>query len=75
MNEQALPTSTSRPSLAPLQRRHKPLRNVNIEHAQSLGALERLVLLITDHVGTIGFFLISFTWTVLWLGWNTKINC
>ena len=25
---------------------------------------------ITDRVGTIGFFLIIFFWTVLWLGWN-----
>jgi len=25
---------------------------------------------ITDRVGTMGFFLIIFTWTVLWLGWN-----
>lgn len=70
MNEQASTTSTSLPSLAPLPRRRKPLRNVNIEHAQSLGAMERLALLITDHVGTMGFFLIIFTWTVLWLGWN-----
>jgi len=23
-----------------------------------------------DHVGTMGFFLLIFSWTVLWLGWN-----
>src|SRR6202008_146370 len=27
-------------------------------------------LWITNRVGTIGFFLIIFIWTVLWLGWN-----
>ena len=25
---------------------------------------------ITERVGTMGFFLTIFTWTVLWLGWN-----
>lgn len=25
---------------------------------------------ITKRVGTIGFFFIIFTWTILWLGWN-----
>lgn len=70
MNEQEAAQPTALPSLAALRRRRKPLRNVNTEHAQSLGATERLALLITEHVGTMGFFLIIFTWTVLWLGWN-----
>src|SRR5262249_50288985 len=25
---------------------------------------------ITDHVGTMGFFLAILVWTVMWLGWN-----
>lgn len=70
MNEQESAQSTSLPSLAALRQHRKPLRNVNTEHAQSLGAMERLALLITEHVGTMGFFLLIFTWTVLWLGWN-----
>ena len=33
-------------------------------------ALDRLALWITERVGTMFFFLIIFTWTVLWLFWN-----
>jgi uncharacterized membrane protein len=32
--------------------------------------LDRLAVLITRHVGSMGFFLTIFTWTVLWLFWN-----
>src|ERR1044072_8605024 len=44
--------------------------NVNIKHRESLTELERLALWITKHVGTMGFFLILFTWAVIWLSWN-----
>ncbi|HUB86182.1 MAG TPA: DUF1003 domain-containing protein, partial [Rhizomicrobium sp.] len=36
----------------------------------NLSPLDRLAVWITDRVGTMGFFLIIFVWTVLWLGWN-----
>ncbi|RIH80941.1 hypothetical protein Mlute_02902 [Meiothermus luteus] len=58
------------PKIAELLRRRKPLKNVNQEHQETLSPLERLALWITDHVGSMGFFLIVFTWTVLWLSWN-----
>jgi len=32
--------------------------------------LNRLALWITEHVGTMQFFLVIFAWTVLWLFWN-----
>lgn len=32
--------------------------------------LDRLAVSITEHVGTMVFFLIIFTWTVCWLFWN-----
>ncbi len=32
--------------------------------------MERVALFVTIHVGTFGFFLIIFAWTILWLGWN-----
>ena len=32
--------------------------------------LDRLSCAITESVGTIGFFLVIFVWTALWLGWN-----
>lgn len=54
-----------------LKKLREPIRQVNQEHKQSLSSLERLALWITSHVGTMGFFLIIFTWTLLWLGWNS----
>jgi uncharacterized membrane protein len=38
--------------------------------AAKAGKLDRLALWITEHVGTMGFFLVIFGWTVVWLGWN-----
>jgi CRP-like cAMP-binding protein len=45
-------------------------RNANVVHEQSLSALDRLAIAITDKVGSIGFFLIIAGWTVLWTGYN-----
>jgi len=56
--------------LAELKAHHKPPRNVNKEHAESLSPLDKLAIWITDHVGTMGFFLIIVVWTIFWLGWN-----
>ena len=58
-------------TLEELKKLRKPLPNVNIEHKRSLTTLERLAMWITDRVGTMGFFLIIFSWTVFWLVWNT----
>jgi uncharacterized membrane protein len=49
----------------------KPIKNVNIKHKEILSALEKIAVKVTYHVGSMGFFIIIFTWTVLWLGWNT----
>ncbi len=57
-------------SLEELKKLRKPVRNVNREFRPRLSRLEKLAVWITDHVGTMGFFLIIFTWTVLWLSWN-----
>lgn len=35
-----------------------------------MGRLDRLAVFITDHVGTMGFFLLIFSWTTVWLLWN-----
>jgi uncharacterized membrane protein len=53
-----------------LKKLRKPLRNINIEHKRSLTTLDRLAIWITDRVGTMGFFIIIFSWTLFWLGWN-----
>ena len=54
-----------------LKRVRKPIRNVNVLHKESLSALERFAVKVTDHVGSMGFFIVIFLWTVVWLGWNT----
>jgi len=57
-------------SLAEWRARRKPLRNVNREHQDSLSPLDRFAVAITNRVGTMGFFLLIFGWTILWCGYN-----
>jgi uncharacterized membrane protein len=59
------------PSVHEIRTTRAPVRDVNTEHRDQFTALERLAIWITDHVGTMGFFLVIFTWTIVWLGWNT----
>ncbi len=54
-----------------LNKLRKPIQNVNIKHKESLSALEKIAVKVTDSVGSVGFFLLIFFWTILWLGWNT----
>jgi uncharacterized membrane protein len=54
-----------------LKKLRKPIYNVNVKHRESLSALEKIAVKVTDSVGSMGFFLIIFFWTLLWLGWNT----
>ena len=58
------------PTLKELKALRAPLRNVNAVHADHLSRLERVAVWITDHVGSMGFFLIIFCWTMIWLSWN-----
>jgi len=51
-------------------RRNRPLRNTYTDMMTSLNAPDRLAVWVTEHVGTMGFFLAIFVWTVIWLGWN-----
>ena len=57
-------------SVEELKSQRKPLRNVNKEHKESLSSLDLFAIWITDHIGTMGFFLVIFFWTVIWLGFN-----
>ena len=54
-----------------LKKLRKPITNVNARHRESLSKLEKIAVKVTDGVGSMGFFLIILTWTLLWLGWNT----
>ena len=49
------------------KKRRKLLKTVEIHKPT---ALDRMAIWITDHVGSIGFFIIIFFWTTGWLGWN-----
>jgi uncharacterized membrane protein len=48
----------------------KAPHNVHSEVEENLSPLNKLACWITERVGTMGFFLLIFGWTVLWLGWN-----
>ncbi|HEY2721086.1 MAG TPA: DUF1003 domain-containing protein, partial [Chitinophagaceae bacterium] len=43
----------------------------NKEQKEKYSKLDKVALWITQHVGSMGFFIIIFLWTVVWLGWNT----
>lgn len=57
-------------SLAEFRKHRKAPRNVNKEFNEKLSKMDQFAVWITDHVGTIGFFLLIVVWTTLWLGWN-----
>jgi len=63
MNQQPLP-------LAELKRkRERILKRIQSEK-QKTSALGRVAIWITDHVGSMGFFIIIFCWSACWLSWN-----
>ena len=58
-------------TLTELKQKRKAVKNVNVERKKKLSRLDKMAIWITDHVGSMGFFLIIFGWTFIWLGWNT----
>ena len=63
--------ATAKPkTLEELRKARKPRPNFAEERAKKLGFVDRLAVWITARVGTMGFFLLIFTWTAIWLGWN-----
>jgi len=58
------------PSVADVIAERKPLRNINEEMSKARTKLDEFAVFITEHVGTMGFFLLIAAWTVFWLGWN-----
>jgi uncharacterized membrane protein len=60
-------------SLVPLdenRKRRMPIPDIKIDPRKHLSKLDYLALWITEYVGTMGFFLAIFAWTILWLSWN-----
>ena len=45
-------------------------KNANQLFKTILKESDKFAIWITDKVGTIGFFITIFVWTVCWLGWN-----
>jgi uncharacterized membrane protein len=62
-------SDTARSSLEEIREEH-PLKNTYRETMANLSALDRVAVAITENVGTMGFFLLIFVWTAVWLGWN-----
>ena len=59
------------PTFEEIKQQFKPIRNSNIQHNEKLSRINKIAIWITEHVGSMGFFLIIFLWTIIWLGWNT----
>jgi uncharacterized membrane protein len=57
-------------SVDELKKLRRRVINANIAHDESFNKLERVAIWITEHVGTMGFFMIILTWTTVWLSWN-----
>jgi uncharacterized membrane protein len=66
-----MPDKTLPLSHEELKKLRKPIKNINIEHKKNLTPLDKFAVWITDHIGSMGFFIIIFIWTIAWLGWNT----
>lgn len=56
--------------LKEIQKKYKGPQDTNKIHRSKLSAMDKLALIITERIGTMGFFFLIFLWTVLWLGWN-----
>lgn len=47
-----------------------PIRDVNKLHKARLSKMDNLALFVTERIGTMGFFFIIFSWSIIWLSWN-----
>jgi uncharacterized membrane protein len=56
--------------LTELKRRRQEYIKTLKADSKDKSKLDHLALWITDHVGSMGFFVIIFLWTTIWLGWN-----
>ena len=58
------------PSLEEVVKARKPVRNVVVEHKDSLTGAEKFALFMHKKIGSLGFFFLLIVWTIIWLGWN-----
>lgn len=59
--------------LEELKRRREAFIKTLNRDSKNVSKLDKLALWITDHVGSMRFFVIIFLWTTLWLGWNVLV--
>jgi hypothetical protein len=57
-------------SLQELKKLGKPLPTAASLRRPKIKKLDELAAWITEHVGTMGFFILIFIWTASWLSWN-----
>lgn len=70
MSDRLLDATPKPAPLHEIRKRRTPLRNVHKDTVENLSAMEKLAVIITERVGTMGFFIVILLWTVAWLGWN-----
>jgi uncharacterized membrane protein len=57
-------------SLLEFKKKRKEMIVPSIKDKIKPSFLDNVAVWITVHVGSMGFFLIIFAWTAIWLGWN-----
>lgn len=65
-----MPNNNKLLTLKEIKALRQPIRNINVEYKANLSRLDKMAIFITEKIGTFGFFLIIFVWTVLWMSWN-----
>ncbi len=65
---------TTIPSLTAIRNNKKNISSINSTYQENLNPMDKAALWITNKVGSMGFFLLIFSWTVVWLSWNTLAN-
>ena len=72
METKLMSTSSNKPplTLETLRTHRAKPRNLFKETRDKTSRLDRIAVWITEKIGTMGFFLTIFVWTVLWLSWN-----
>jgi len=58
-------------SIAEFMKKRKEIIKAEKKEENKSSVLGKIALWITTNVGSMGFFLIIFIWTTVWLGWNT----
>ena len=53
-----------------LRASRKPHTSAKQQHKESMSPLDKVAVIVTEKVGTMGFFLLIFIWTILWTGYN-----